>query len=179
MHDARISGVKVTLVQPPLGNEHGVRDDPLHRLHSLGRALREESVDVEVLDLNEIGVEDCSSVEPEHFYEEARDLIVATDPQIVGFTSIALESHVCLELAHLLKDLDPSLITIFGGPQFSSIVVDAMHGHPWMDFVVCGEAHRSVTELVRYLRGDGGTRDLRNVARRAHAGVVFEPRRHP
>ncbi len=57
--------MKITLVQPPLlGEEHRLHLTPPLGLVSLGAVLREESADVEVLDLNFLGFQDREPLPP-------------------------------------------------------------------------------------------------------------------
>ncbi len=140
----------------------------------LGAVLRDASVDVQLVDLNLEGFRNPDLLDPGTFYQRASSRIAATGPDVVGFTSMALESHVCLELARILKHADPALTTVFGGAHFGSIACEAMQRYPWMDFVITGEGERPFTELVRYLRGDAGDRDFTNVARSTPAGIALD-----
>ena len=85
----------------------------------LGAALREESVDVEIVDLNLRGMQNPALLHDENFYTIALNWILDTSPDVVGFTSMALESHVCLELAKLVKQQGGNKAC--GQPGFTSI----------------------------------------------------------
>lgn len=162
------------MVQAPL--IEGIPDalNPPLGLLALGAVLLDDSVDVCVVDLNLTVFTDPASIEPDVFYEYAVERIAATRPDLVGFTSMMLESHVCLELARLLKLRDPGLRTVFGGPHFGAIATEMMAAYDWVDFVVAGEGEKAAVELTRHLRGQRALDGLQNVAYRTRSGVVLD-----
>ncbi len=168
--------VKFTLVQPPLIKDLDEALNPPLGLLSIGAVLREQDVDVEIVDFNLRGFQDPAFLDPERFYDSAADLLASTGADAFGFTSMALESHVCLELARRLKERDPSALTIFGGPHFSAIATDAMERYPWLDYVVAGEAEKPLVDLLAHHRGRLPRHELANVAHRTGGRVVFDRR---
>jgi len=158
--------MRFTLVQPPLFNRLDDLLTPPLGLLSLGAVLREDDADVTLVDLNLKGFQDPGSLDPETFYESAQRLIAATEPDVVGFTSMALESHVGLELARRLKQHDLRLRTLFGGPHFSSIAKPLLRHYPWVDFVAVGEAEQPLRDLLRHLRGRLNAGAMRGIAHR-------------
>ncbi len=160
--------MRVTLVQPPNGL-HDVEDlAPPLGLLTLAACLERDGIDVALLDMNLQGIRNHRWLED--FYENAVRWIADSNPDVVGFTSMALESHVCLEMARLLKLQDPGIVIVLGGPHFSSIAREALELFPWIDYVVTGEGEMALLGMLRCLRGRGGPW-VPNVARRSAGSV--------
>jgi radical SAM superfamily enzyme YgiQ (UPF0313 family) len=155
--------MRLTLVQPPNGYLDRYDLAPPAGLLSLAAAVRAEGVVPTLVDMNLRGMQDRRAL-GDDFYERTVALIADTQPDIVGFTSMALESHVCLELARQLKQLDPKVIIVMGGPHFTAIARETLTLYPWVDHVVTGEGEQALTALIRYLRGEPA--ELVNVASR-------------
>ncbi|TDV43219.1 B12-binding domain-containing radical SAM protein [Actinophytocola oryzae] len=145
--------MRLTLVQPPNGFLDYYDLAPPLGLLTLAAVVRQDGVVPALLDLNLRGMQDPTLFGDE-FHERTVEMILETTPDVVGFTSMALESHVCLELARLLKERRPELVTVFGGPHFSSIARQTLEYYPWTDYVVTGEGERAIRGLVRHLRGE-------------------------
>ena len=84
---------------------------------------------------------------------------------------MAVESHVCLELARRVKHADKRVVTVLGGPHFIALPHEILNLYPWVDFVATGEGESALRSLLRYLQGRGGRDDLVNVAYR-HEGSI-------
>ncbi|WP_316527985.1 B12-binding domain-containing radical SAM protein [Kitasatospora brasiliensis] len=146
---------------PPLG------------LLSLAAVVREDGVQPTLVDFN-LRVMQDPSLADENFYERAVRMIAETEPDVVGFTSMVVESHVCLELARRLKEQRPELVTVLGGPHFSAITEQVLTTYGWIDYVVAGEGERAFPDLMRKLRGaPDAPAELVNVAHRSEDGVVL------
>jgi radical SAM superfamily enzyme YgiQ (UPF0313 family) len=165
--------MRVTLVQPPSNRYDTSELAPPVSLLTVGAVLEEDDVDVRLVDLNVMGLVDPGFVDGE-FYRKAVECIAATDPDVVGFTSMALESHVCLELGRLLKTLDPSVQVVMGGPHFSAIAAEVLEFYPWVDYVVLGEGELPARTLLRYLRGKAPISAFSNIAYRRNGEIVLK-----
>jgi ribosomal peptide maturation radical SAM protein 1 len=93
------------------------------------------------------------------FLERCADEILAAAPRVIGFTSAFSQNVPSLALARLLKDRDPTLITMFGGANCEGTMGAALHrAFPWVDVVVRGEAERILPDLVQDLLAGGEVR---------------------
>jgi radical SAM superfamily enzyme YgiQ (UPF0313 family) len=163
--------MRVTLVRPPNGLYEKVDLAPPLSLLTIGAVLEQEGIEVSVLDMNLRGMRDHRWVQ-ENFYDNAVAAIADTNPDVVGFTSMAVDSHVCLELAKRLKEQDPGCLSMFGGVHFSSIAREMLTLYPEVDYVITGEGEIAVRRLFRYLQGKAGASELENVAYRDRSGIV-------
>ncbi|GAB3465533.1 B12-binding domain-containing radical SAM protein [Actinophytocola sediminis] len=147
--------MRLTLVQPPNGFLDYYDLAPPLGLLTLAAVARLNGARPALVDLNLRGMQD-PTLFGDDFHDRAVALIEETNPDIVGFTSMALESHVCLELARRLKASRPEVVTVFGGPHFSAIARQTLELYPFADFVVTGEGEYAVRALLRHLRGEEG-----------------------
>jgi radical SAM superfamily enzyme YgiQ (UPF0313 family) len=143
--------MKLTLVQTPLLATSKEALVPPLGLLGLAAIAREQDVDVTIVDLNLQGLEDPAFLSPDTFYEQATRRVAATDPDLVGFTSMAVDGHVGLELARRLKMTDGAVRTLFGGAHYSAIAQPLLTAYPWVDFVARGAAERGLLALLRRL----------------------------
>lgn len=146
--------MKVLLVNPPNNHYDAFELAPPLGLLSLGAAIREEGAEVAILDFNLRATADHAFV-ADGFYRRALALISAHAPDVVGLTSMVVNSHVALELARLVKEADPAVHLVLGGTHFSAIAEEVLTFYPWIDFVIKGEGELPARELVRTLRGGG------------------------
>jgi Radical SAM superfamily/B12 binding domain len=83
------------------------------------------------------------------FYQAATRRLLESDGDIYGFTSMAVDSHVALELARRVKAARPKSQTIFGGPHFSAISNELTQRYSWVDKVIVGEGEGPFGEYLR------------------------------
>ena len=159
--------MKVVLVNPPNNFYDTFELAPPLGLLSLAATIRQEGADVAVLDFNLTATADHSFV-GDGFYERALARIDAEAPDVVGITSMVVNSHVALELGRRVKRADPAVRVVLGGTHFSAIAAEVLSFYPWVDFVVKGEGELPVRDLVRALRAG---RPLSPAS--APAGVAF------
>jgi hypothetical protein len=143
--------MKVLLINPPNNYFDAFELAPPLGLLSLAASVRCEDVDVEVLDFNLRGIADHSFVD-HGFYEKALSLIEQRSPDVIGLTSMVVNSHVALELGRRAKAVDPAVRVVLGGTHFSPIAEEVLVRYPWVDYVVEGEGELPFRDLVRLLK---------------------------
>lgn len=143
--------MKTLLINPPNNLFDAFELAPPIGLLSLGAALEQEDVEVEVLDFNLQGIADNSFVQ-QGFYAKALKLIEEKAPDVVGFTSMVINSHVALEIGKRLKAECPDVIIVLGGTHFSSIAEEVLGFYPWVDYVIKGEGEVPFRELIRAIK---------------------------
>ena len=89
------------------------------------------------------------------FYERAVLVLLEYSADIYGFTSMAVDSHVALELARRLKKKDSAVRIVLGGAHFTSIAAEVKEFYPWVDEVITGEGESAFAQIVAVRsRGD-------------------------
>lgn len=147
--------MKVLLVNPPNNYHDTFELAPPLGLLTLAAAVREEGAEVGILDFNLRATVDHAFV-ADGFYDRALALIADQSPDVVGLTSMVVNSHVALELGRRVKKADPAVHVVLGGTHFSSIAEDVLAVYPWVDFVIKGEGEPTLRALVRSLRAGRG-----------------------
>jgi radical SAM superfamily enzyme YgiQ (UPF0313 family) len=147
----QVTIMKTLLINPPNNLFDAFELAPPIGLLSLGAALEQENVEVEVLDFNLKGIADNSFVQ-QGFYAKALKLIEEKAPDVVGFTSMVINSHIALELGRKIKAECPDVVIIMGGTHFSSIAEDVLIFYPWVDYVIKGEGEIPFRNLIRLIK---------------------------
>lgn len=147
--------MKVVLVNPANGLYDKKYLAPPLGLLTLASTVRASSYEVVILDLNLEVISD-PSIGGERFYDIACDLIVAAAPDVLGFTSMCLESHVSLKLAQRIKRVSPKVVTILGGTHFGAIGEEVLNRFPFIDYVVEGEGENALLAILAHTDGTGG-----------------------
>lgn len=171
--------MKVVLVNPPNNYDDVFELAPPLGLLSLASALTSEAVDVAILDFNLRGIADHAFVD-DRFYEKAVRAIAAEGPDVVGFTSMVVNSHVALELARHVRAEDRGVRIVLGGTHFSAIAEEVLSLYDWIDFVVKGEGETAFRDLLRALRGSTPSSAIPGgVAHRDRGRITVAPRARP
>jgi hypothetical protein len=143
--------MNVVLVNPP-NHRYDVTDlAPPLSLLCLASVAKSIGASTAIVDLNLDSCRGSLPIEIEEFYVYALRRIFAFNPDVIGFTSMGLNSHVCLELADRAKRLSPSVRTVFGGPHFSAIGNVLSESLPCIDYVVCGDGVQAFKMLLSKL----------------------------
>jgi len=90
------------------------------------------------------------------FIQNMTQAILDRKPKCVSFYSLWPDYHIMLRLAKELKQADPEIITVFGGPQASCTAELTLKTMPFVDYINTGEGENTVVPLFNgILRGDG------------------------
>ncbi len=168
--------MKLTLVQPPSNYVETFLLSPPLGLLSIAAAAEAEGIEASLIDFNLKGLQDKRWQTADYFYPNALEQIQEEKPNIVGFTSMGIESHVCLELAKQLKDSDQTITTVLGGPHFGAIATEVLQHYPWIDYVIAGEGEVPLQNLLRLLQHRDLSITMDNIAYRSDKGIQFTRR---
>ena len=143
--------MNVVLVNPPKSHYDVEELAPPLGLLRLARAAHELDARVHVEDYNLLWHLDAQL--RSSFYDAATERLVGLEGDIYGFTSMAVDSHVALELARRVKQQRPESFIVLGGTHFSSIAETLPSAFPWVDMVVRGEGEGVFAALLRERTG--------------------------
>ncbi|ARF53560.1 RiPP maturation radical SAM C-methyltransferase [Streptomyces gilvosporeus] len=80
--------------------------------------------------------------------------IVATEPEVIGFSSTFQQNVPSLAMARVVKELAPDIPVLFGGGNCDAPMGAALQRNfPFVDYVISGEAERSYVEFIDHLDG--------------------------
>lgn len=149
-----IASMKVVLVNPPRSSYDLSELSPPLGLLRLGTAARSTGADVSIIDFNLLWHTD-NRFKGSSFYNSALELLRERDADVYGFTSMAVDSHVSLELGKLIKQEKADAVTVFGGTHFSSIAPQLLRLFPWIDFIIQSEGEHTFRRLIEHLQKNG------------------------
>jgi hypothetical protein len=118
----------------------------------LGAVVREIGCRAELLDCNLEMLAQQAPTEPSAFVDWAAQRICSTTPDLVCYSSMGVNSHVVLDVASRIREIDPSICQVVGGPHFSSIAREIIAHFSCIDGVFFGEAERSLRYFIESAR---------------------------
>ena len=169
--------MKVLFVMPPLGawSTYGVHRAPNQFYAQLAAYIRErKTAEVEVLDARawDMKIEEML----EQIKEKCPDVVVLGD--IFHSTGgLAVIWHFN-ETARKIKEILPDTKIAVGGLWYSALYEDILQAHPYIDFVMLGEAELTLDELLLELESHGkGFAEIDGLASRIDGKIVVGPHR--
>lgn len=169
--------MKVLFVMPPLGawSTYGVHRAPNQFYAQLAAYIRVKgTVEVEVLDARawEMKVEGMLA----QIRQKEPDLIVLGE--ILHSTGGMATIWHFNETARKIKEMLPDTRIAMGGLWYSALYADILETHPYIDFIMVGEAELTLDELISELKS-GGKRfaEIAGLASRVDGKVVLGPHR--
>jgi radical SAM superfamily enzyme YgiQ (UPF0313 family) len=81
--------------------------------------------------------------------------ITTAKPKIVGFTVYHVNYCLCQLLARGIKEADPGIIILFGGPTATVQAEVVLQNNPWVDICVRHEGEETCLELLSLLETTG------------------------
>ncbi len=114
-------------------------------------------------------------------WEAVTDCLRQENPELLGVSQFTHNRHESLRLAALAKSLNPSCVTVFGGPHASHAVADLFQAGLPVDVVVVGEGEETFRELAEVLtrKGRSGLAQVRGIVFRDNEQIVTTPPRPP
>lgn len=151
---------------------------PLNLL-CIAASLRERGHEAEIVDqtlaLNEGRVTDG----PE-FHTQMAELIHASDPDVIGFTTMCNSYPQTLTLARHCKELLPAVKVVLGGPQATAVALPTLLHFPWVDVIVRGEADTTFPDLIdHWTQGGGDESNIAGLSWRDQKGNCHHTESHP
>lgn len=124
-------------------------------LLSLVTILNKDENNAEIIDFNYLySIDELKkSCDSQENIEIMADYILAKNPKLIGFHSMCGSYHNNLMIAKCIKEKNPSLPIIFGGPQVSLTARSSMEAFPWIDLIAIGEAERTIEKIIQAFEG--------------------------
>ncbi len=121
--------------------------EPPNGLLILCAILENAGFDVDFLDLS---------------VKRPKDLMnyLSEQPKIVGITSLTNTHNLAMEVLTQVKDTSKDIVTLYGGPHATFKYADILQENENVDFVLCGEADRTILDFMRVIAEK--TQDLHN-----------------
>jgi len=99
--------------------------------------------------------------------EETAKAITAKNPDAVGLTASTNNRFYAIALSRKIKEIDPDVFLVAGGPHFSVTAEDALRNVPTIDAVVMGEGEITAVELLNSYFDSRPLRDVKGICFRS------------
>jgi anaerobic magnesium-protoporphyrin IX monomethyl ester cyclase len=171
--------MKTLLINPPQtffpGSDLPSGNLPLGLLY-VAAVLEKAGYDVEVLDafqtdfpFRKIG--DVTEVGMP--YDRIRDEIQRRKPDIVGIANpFTCQVEHSIKIADIVKEVDPSVLTVVGGPHVSVMPTDFLEDAKNVDIAVIGEGEYAMRDIAQFFEGNKKIADVEGIAHRREDGKV-------
>lgn len=71
------------------------------------------------------------------------------EPDIISFYSLCSFYHLNVMLSKRLKERNPYIVILFGGPHASLTAADTLRAFPWVDYIGVDEGEQTIVPLLR------------------------------
>ncbi|KPK41824.1 MAG: hypothetical protein AMJ78_04435 [Omnitrophica WOR_2 bacterium SM23_29] len=163
----------IVLVYPPVfvsgrykkvATGHEVPPQPLIYL---GGFLRQNNFKCSLIDANALGLD----------IDETVKQILAFSPKCVGITSPTMLISTAGKMAKKIKENNPDIITIAGGPHITAVPKETMALYPDIDIGVLGEGEITIIELLKALEDKSDLASIEGIIYRDNGDLKITPRR--
>jgi len=146
---------------------------------SLAAVLEQERIELEVVDLNRLYYECLRSEEYREgrvdFCTYAGRFFEAKSFDVWGFSTICSSYPLTIRVAREVKRRHPDASIVLGGPQASVVDAQTMQAFPFIDFIVRGEAERTLPMLLDSLSAGGALTEIPGITFRRGNEIVRSP----
>ena len=152
--------MRVAIIAPPYPLEEA--PSPPLGISYVASAFEQSGAEVRVIDYI------ISRYTPEKLKRELAEF----QPQVLGSTSVTMNFTAAADIVRTAKQIDPSLITLMGGPHVSFDVINTLKTYPEIDLLVIGEGEKTIVELMDHFQGQGNRGDIQGIAFRENGHIV-------
>lgn len=105
-------------------------------------------------------------------FPKLKKLVQTINPDLAGITATTLVYHRAVEVARLIKELNPKIVTVLGGPHPAAMQSDIFKIDKAFDIVVYGEGEQTLYEIINALNSGNSLTNVQGIIYRNEAKVV-------
>jgi anaerobic magnesium-protoporphyrin IX monomethyl ester cyclase len=168
-----VKTMKVLLINPPQtfypGSDPPAGNLPLGLLY-IAAVLERAGHEVEILDAFMMGssfqkIGDTLLVGMP--YEKIKEEIRRRKPSIVGIANpFTCQAEHAIKVGNIVKEVDPSILTVVGGPHVTVVPVEFLEEAKNIDIAVIGEGECTMLDVVKIFQGTKKIDDVQGIAYR-------------
>jgi len=98
-------------------------------------------------------------------------------PDVVGAGSVTMNFYEAQKILRDVKNINPEVITMMGGPHVSFTAEETLKKYPEIDLILLGEAEETIGELVPHLKNIGKWENISGIAYRKEGDVFITGKR--
>ena len=172
--------MKTLLINPPQtffpGSDPPAANLPLGLLY-VAAVLDEAGYKTEILDafMTDFPFRNIGDVtEVGMPYVKIKEEIQRRKPDIVGIANpFTCQVEHAVRVADIVKEVDPSILTVVGGPHVTVVPVEFLEEAKNVDIVVIGEGEHTILDLAKFFEGKKKIDDVQGIAHRRDEKVVL------
>lgn len=103
--------------------------------------------------------------------------IYKESPDIVAFSSYIWNMTETLEIAEILKTVNPNITIILGGPEVTYNGEEVLKEHDFIDYIIYGEGEETLKDLLSTMDSKGGFNSVSGIIYRDGEKVCANPPR--
>jgi radical SAM superfamily enzyme YgiQ (UPF0313 family) len=139
-------------------------------IYTIGALLKSEGYAVEVFNWSQLQGDAA----------QIRETLIAKNPDVVGFSVFNANRWGAIEIAETAKNLNPKVVTVFGGVGATFLWQQLLEDVVALDYVIRGEGEYPFLSLIQALaRGHLDPGAIDGLAYRGAEGPVANPRATP
>ncbi len=100
-------------------------------------------------------------------------------PAIIGLTAVTMTFDNAIKVVRDIKEIDPAIITVMGGPHVTFRAEATLMEHPELDAIVLGEGEETIAKLARAIEKGGRWNSIKGLAFRDAARIVHTGHKQP
>jgi anaerobic magnesium-protoporphyrin IX monomethyl ester cyclase len=104
--------------------------------------------------------------------EKLKAQLEAFQPDAVGATSVTLNFPAAARIVSTVKEHDPDIVTMMGGPHVSFDAAGTLGDYPGIDLIVRGEGEDTIAELTPALRDRKKWKGIQGLSFRENGAVL-------
>jgi len=81
--------------------------------------------------------------------KEVAKKVIESNPKVVGITTSTIDRFMAINILNEIKKLSSDILTVGGGPHFSSTAIDALEQINSLDVICVGEGEYTLCEIVK------------------------------
>ena len=176
--------MKVLLINPPQtfypGSDQPAGNLPLGLMY-IAAVLEQEGYKTEILDAfmtDESYQKNGETIRVGTPLQQIKQQIISRKPDIVGISGpFTCQIEHTLNVSGLAKEVDPSIVTIVGGPHVTVVPKEFLEEAKSVDIAVTGEGEYAMRDIAQYFEGKKQLGEILGIAYRKEGEVTVNPPR--
>jgi radical SAM superfamily enzyme YgiQ (UPF0313 family) len=163
---------KILFINPPFTiyggiKGHGGKNTPLNLAYLASyMRVKNSKIQVDIIDAEGLELQ----------LHELYDRVDSYSPDIIGLTCPTPVYYIVKQICNDLKEKDPEVVIILGGPHPTALPRDTMEDIK-TDFVVIGEGEETFIELIDHFDNNKKLDKIKGIAFRNHSEIIVNNRR--
>jgi radical SAM superfamily enzyme YgiQ (UPF0313 family) len=107
-----------------------------------------------------------------------KELIRRANPRLIGISTMTENFQNGVRIAEVAKEVNPDIITVFGGPHVTFTDTESLQNQPVIDIIVRNEGESTIVELANYfIHRKGDLQTIKGITYRSNGQIQRNPSR--